>query len=152
MKQILLSVLAVTLLFASSCIKNESWTPANNNWTVGATNYLVQVTGNYGTGNGVVFSNHDNSHENSLTIAFHGSTLPTGGTFKVVGNASPAAGEMYVQASGPTTSYVATGYDNISAAVTANDGKISISLPKIWAKNSFGGSDSLQISASVYQY
>ena len=151
MKKLLLSAAALTILFAS-CKKDDDngGGGSSNTFVIGTTSYsagTVQTVASQliGAATGTTGA--------SVSFQFNGSALPTtGGSFKVV-DGTPAANEVAVSAavSNPLKGYVSTGNDNVSATVTVSGGKVSVSLPKVWAVNPMTAGDSVQISANITQ-
>jgi hypothetical protein len=146
MKKILLSATALTLLFAS-CKKDDD-KGTSENFVVGSTTYPV-VDGGVINGPTLLATSGDLNNISSFTVMFNGTAAPTAsGSYKVVAGL-PGANEISVNTmiSNGASSYISTGHDNVSAAVTVNGGKVSINLPKTWAVKP-GGGDSVQVSAT----
>ena len=158
MKKILLSAVAFGLI-AASCKKKEDNNGGGGggttygNFTVGTTTYTATTAAGGGSAAALIASTTSGGTGGSLTFIFPGSTLPTAnGTYKV-GSILPGPGEVTVsfQWANPIKSYYSTGNDNINATVTVAGGKITVDLPKIWAKSGTGGTDSVQISGKITQ-
>ena len=148
MKKLLLGAVALTML-ATACKKSDDSTPANS-WKVGANSYTAATVAGSGTSGFYTLTAVDAS-ANGLTFTFNGTTAPTAGTYKVSSAIIPPAGQVSFVASVSPKAYSPTGNDNISAVVTVNSGKVSVSLPNAWAKSSSSATDSVQVSANVTQ-
>ena len=165
MKHLLLSLTAISLLFAS-CKKSSSssstTTIPSAGWKLGTTSYTSAYVARFGVtgsaGTSVELTALDAlptaSAPNKCTIYFP--TYPTtGGTFHVatVGTTiSLSATQIGVTAEiGATATYYAsTGLDNIDATVTVSGGKIKVVIPDVWVKI-VGGTDSLKLTGTVLE-
>lgn len=146
MKKILLSAAAFALLATVSCKKSDdsSSTPSNS-WTVGTNTYTSISTSLLS--NNLIAATGTGTATNGIIINFGGT--PAAGTYKVV-SASPGANQLTFSTTSSTgTSYSATGNDNVSATVSVSGGKVSVNMPKAWAKTS--STDSTQVSANLTQ-
>lgn len=128
MKNLLLSVAALAVLFAASCKKNDD---ATNSWTIGTTSYgaaAVTAVSNY-----VVASTNNGATSNTITLFFYGPTLPgKSGTYKIVDK--PAAADELsfstVTYNGAVAeSYRSTDSGNFKAKVIVYDNKVTINIP-----------------------
>ena len=161
MKKILLAATALAML-AIACKKNDtSNAPVTaNNWKVGSNSYTAQVVvsgtgGNYWSVEALTSRTFPLSY---INFTFNGTSAPSAGTYKVVSmstSAMPAPGQVGVDVGdAPTASsgtfYLATGNDNVNATVTVGGGKLNISLPDIWARDT-SGHDSVKVSANITQ-
>jgi hypothetical protein len=154
MKKIILSLLVTSALF-TACKKDDDngGGTTTNQWKIGPNTYTAS-TGATLQGDALANVASTASTGSSFTVTFN--TVPTtGGTYKIVGGVPSAADEVLITAgTGSLTSlsYYETS-DNVSnptANVTVENGKISVTVPSVWAKN-ITESDSLQISGNLTQ-
>lgn len=150
MKKIILSAIALSTLFAVSCKKTDKDSTPANTWTLDGTNYSVLSAYLLNS----TFSIADASG-NACGFYFEGTTnTPSAGTYKVVKpklGIGAGPGEVVViatKAGSAGTGYHSKGNDNISATVTINGGKITVSTPRLILENISGGTDSLVFSAN----
>jgi len=158
MKKLTVLLSATTLLFSASCTK-KSTTAAANGWTLGGKTYTTKYSASSASAKQLFAMDATPSGSsptaNSCIISF--SALPTaGGTFKVVGfgvTSTIGANELAVNAStySPVSSYVSSGYDNVSATVTVTGGKIKVVLPSIWMRASGSTTDSVQLTGTIVE-
>ena len=157
MKKLLtLGVIAVTLICIDSCKKAASYT---NYFSFLGTSYPVTVSGRDSTvtTRSITFADPTTVQDATITCTFDSIIPVTGGVYKIVGSAQPAAlNQMTLQLTvGPNT-YIATGNDNINATVTVSASKkVSISIPPVWVASTPGDTlgnpavDSSKLSGTV---
>jgi len=147
MKKVLFSAMALALLATSSCKKDDD-NGSSQNFTVGSTTYNV-VDGGVINGPSVVATSGDLNALSSMTIYFNGMSAPTtSGSYKVVAS-SPAANEVSFVTSVNNNGavYTSTGNGTVNATVTVSGGKITVNMPKAWAKKA-SSTDSVEVSAN----
>ena len=156
MKKILLSAAVLAVVF-TGCKKDDDngGGTATNQWKIAGTTYTAVSNGVNSLLGTLIGAGMNGSTGSSFSIGFNGLTTPTtGGTYKIVSADNlDADDEISVSASvgsGTGTAYQSTGNDNMTAAVTVNGGKVSVTVPEIWAKN-MDGNDSVKVSGNLTQ-
>ena len=154
MKKLIFGALALTLAI-SSCKKDDNGTPANSFSVNGTTFTTLSTNGVTVVGSGVLVSGTNGTSGGSLTFDFPGTTTPAAGTYKVIdNNNTPAANEVAFAAAstvGGNNAYESTGAGTVNAVVTVSGGKISISMPDAPARQTLGGSATVNVNANITQ-
>jgi hypothetical protein len=152
MKKIILSLLVTSALF-TACKKDDDngGGTTTNQWKIGPNTY-TGTTGATVQGNMVSNGSSNGTTASSFVVSFN--TLPTtSGTYKIT--SSPLADDevSILAGTGSTTSgtFYASMDNSSTATVTVTDGKISVTVPPVWAKNMADVTDSLQISGNLTQ-
>lgn len=159
MKKLIFSAVALTML-AAACKKDDTTDSPTSGWKVGPNSYTAQIVtsgtgGNYWSVEAMTNTTFPLSY---INFTFNGTSAPAAGSYKVVtisSTTTPAPGQVAVDVGdAPTASsgtfHVATGKDNVNATVTVVGGKLNISLPDIWARDT-SGHDSVKVSANITQ-
>jgi hypothetical protein len=154
MKKIILSLVVTSALF-TACKKDDDngGGTTTNQWKIGPNTY----TGTTGaTVQGNTLSNGSSNGTTASTFVVSFNTLPTtGGTYKIVASPSAADEILVTAGTGSVTSGsfygTVSNSANATATVTVTDGKISVTVPSVWAKNLADATDSLQISGNLTQ-
>lgn len=141
-------------MFILSCSKDDATSSSlsANQWSLKGNNFSPSL-GSSVIGNSVSYSGSSGTVASSLTAYFF--KLPTtNGTYTVVGTTPSDSTQVSLSATNVSASsgsnlYNATGYDKIKATVTVTSGKISITIPKVWMKNSSVATDSTQLEANA---
>lgn len=155
MKKILLSAAALTVLFAA-CSKSDDDNNASSTWKVGGTSYTALTVSEDTSlliGNLVAVSGTGNN-VNSFAIIFDSAIPTANGTYKIVSSpdSSNEVSIWAINTSGSSmTSYTSSDWANANATVTVSGGKVSVSVPEVWAINDDNASDSVKISGSITQ-
>ena len=152
MRKMLLGLVACTLVLTSCSKKddNNNGGSTTSTFTVGATSYTAGDV--FTSGQQLVATTVGTVSGGVITFIFNGALPTANGTYKIA-ETIPSPGEVAIRFSGanPAAGYGSTGHDNVSAAVTVTGGKIKLDLPKTWATNRLGSTDSVQISAKIVQ-
>ena len=154
MKTLFAVGIAIIIFLATSCKKQDC--APQNFWKVDGVTHEVRsiygiIPGEYVQ---LLFARDGDSTTRCSNIDFDFDKLPTqSGEYEVSG----AAGPMQIQILATSyfgddiyRIYSSTGNDHVKAHVTVNEGKITLDMPDVWAKNT-SGTDSVKISAHVYQ-
>jgi hypothetical protein len=150
MKKLLLPAAALTLIFFA-CKKKGSGDdgPApvdgNNKWKVGESSYTASAMSVNG---GLITATNDTQ---SVSVTFSDGSLPSAnGTIPVSHAFGTGLSIAVTEGTVPVHDiYYSTGKESKNATVTINNGKVTVSVPTVWAKNLKG--DSLQVSANLIQ-
>lgn len=155
MKKILLSALALTTIF-TACDKNDDdymgtgGGLAENQWKINGTSYAASQV-NVTTTGGVIVGTDANG--NTFTVTF-GNDIPSeSGSFKIVAPIdADEAGEVTVKAAiiNNTPAVYTSMTSGQNATVTVTNGKISVTIPQITAKNPLN-SETVNISGNLTQ-
>jgi len=130
MKKILLGAAALSVMFATSCKKNDDKSGPSSTFTLAGTSYSPSTVAKQSTGSVTVLMGTDQT--NSFGVMFN--TVPTAnGTYKIMEDATAADEVQIVAANGQTTLYGSL--DNTATAtVSVNGGKITVTVPEISAE------------------
>jgi hypothetical protein len=156
MKKLLLGAVALTML-ATACKKDDENGTPSNTITVDGNNYALIATNGFNvSGSTVMASGTSGTNAGTITLDFPGSAAPTAGTYKIVSNDSTVGANQVSFAAATTNGgtanlYESTGAGNVSATVTVNGGKIAISMPDAPAKQSIGGTNTVNVKVNVTQ-
>ena len=126
MKKLFLGIVAVSLLFATSCSKSSN--TGAGGWSFKGISYGATTA--VGTAASQTLSAVDASASNPSTLSFVFNTYPTAsGTYHVVADAANSGAGNYLSLilTVGSAGYLSTGTDNVTAHVTVSGGKVSIS-------------------------
>ncbi len=145
----------ILLMLAASCKKRAEAPP--NHWKVGSRTYQTRrISTTYLSPRQSLLIAQDRLDSNISTINFYFETLPTvSGSYKVIRNPEPLGNQLYLLVnaySGNKTysRYTPADSQHVMAKVSVTEGRISIDLPDLWARNVTNG-DSVKVSAQVSQ-
>lgn len=150
MKKILLGAAALSVMFATSCKKNDDKGGPSSTFTLNGTSYTPSTVMKQSVSGMTAIMGTDNT--NTFEVIFN--TTPTAsGTYKISETASAADEITVAAANGSSTTY--TGLDNsATATVTVNSGKISVVVPQISAirmNTSTMAMDTVKISGTLVE-
>lgn len=156
MKKILLGAAALSVMFATSCKKNDdnnSNPSGTSTYTLAGTKYTPSTVTRGSSASAGSLTGLDMSG-NSFSVMFQ--TLPTAsGTYKIVSIAPSAADEVSIMATSGTTSApvaYASLATSTTAAITVNNGKMTVVVPEISAlRNTNGAYDTVKISGTLIE-
>ena len=158
MKKALLSMAAVATLF-TACKKSDDDNgggTSTNQWKIGGTTYTALAQNGVALNGSTLAGTSASSTSGSvLWVSFGGAVPTTSGTYKIVETAD-AADEIDITAiagsAGSGTVYGSMDRTaNPTAAVTVTGGKISVTIPEVWAQNAANANDSVKVSGNLTQ-
>ena len=158
MKKAFLGFITLGILFGASCKKSSSSSTAGSgkgSWKVSSNTYNVStVMAPASSGTWQLLASTGQSGASIYTISFIFFKMPTiTGNYHVVDGISGMGNEVQVISSNingsSNTTYASTNTGNINATITVTGGKVSISMPDIWALNLLTPTDSVKISANA---
>jgi hypothetical protein len=151
MKNAILGLTVLTILFIASCSKNPT---AGGTWTFKGLTY--DVTTCIAVGNNIGASSSANNNINTfggLTVYFPGPKLPTAsGTYLVV-DTTPVGNQVFISATvggAVDTAYTSNGLDSQKVAVTVSNGKIAVSGSNISLINSSVSPAAFPLTFNIY--
>ena len=141
MKNLFLGIVAISILFATSCSKSN--TSGAGAWSFKGVSYSATTA--VGTTATKTLSTVNASATNPSTLSFVFNNYPTAsGTYHIVADASNQGSGNYLSLTLTVGNdgYLSTGTDNVTASVTVSSGKVSISgLSSVQMQNQSVGSD-----------
>lgn len=150
MKKILLGAAALSVMFATSCKKNDDKSGPSSTFTLAGTSYTPSSVVK-GTNLGMT-ALMGTDGTNAFYVLF--SAAPTAsGTYKIVENASANDQLQIVASSGQTNLYSSIDV-SATANVTVNGGKITVTIPEISAERtnvSTAATDTVKISGTLIE-
>ncbi|MCW3125312.1 MAG: hypothetical protein JWO03_970 [Bacteroidetes bacterium] len=153
MKNILIGILAMSLLMITSCKKKD--TVSGGSWSFKSKSYTVTSAITNTADNAFVVISSGNNTYNQLFFSF--TTLPSAdGSYTVVAGAPDSTGTQVGVALTLTTgsTYVSTAYaptTNTTANVTVANGIMKVTVPATDFANVADGTDHADLTATVNQ-
>lgn len=130
MKKILLGAAALSVMFATSCKKDDDKGGPSSTFKLAGTSYTPSTVAKQSVSGMTAIMGTDNT--NIFEVLFN--TTPTAsGTYKIVENPT-AADELTVAAMSGTTAEYSGLSSTSTATVTVNNGKLTVVIPEISAE------------------
>ncbi|PZF75020.1 hypothetical protein [Taibaiella soli] len=156
MRKVLLGAAALSVMFATSCKKNDdkSGPSGTSTYTLAGTTYNPSSTVR-GTGGNLGSLTGLDQSGNSFSTTFQ--TMPTAnGTYKIVTVAPTAADEVAILATAVSgtgmAAYTSLATSAATATVTVNGGKVTVVVPEISAMRSVNTvQDTVKISGTLVE-
>jgi hypothetical protein len=158
MKKTFLGFISLGILFGASCKKSTTSSTTGSgkgNWKVGGNTYnVLTVIAPASSGTWQLLASSGQSGASIYTISFIFFKMPAAsGSYRVVEGVTGTGNEVQIISSNINGSsnitYASTNSGNVTATIIVTGGKISISMPDIWALNLLAPTDSVKISATA---